>query len=254
MRKNITLVLKPELGRDNYEIVERKGKGHPDTLSDTLAERLSNAYSKYTLNNFGAVLHHNFDKVGMMGGKCEVEFGHGRMLEPIRVLLNGRASSKFGDIKINVKEILLNETRNFFAECFPMLNFDSDVRILYEVSEGSSPGGVKGKESKRHRWFEPENLDDLGELKKLNCNDTSMGCSFYGYSILENIVYNLEKFLNSDEYKISHPWIGSDIKIMGFRDNNEVSITMCVPQLCTFVNNVEEYLSLIHISEPTRPY
>lgn len=27
MRKNITLVLKPELGRDNYEIVERKGKG-----------------------------------------------------------------------------------------------------------------------------------------------------------------------------------------------------------------------------------
>lgn len=243
MRKNITLVLKPELGRDNYEIVERKGKGHPDTLSDTLAERLSNAYSKYTLNNFGAVLHHNFDKVGMMGGKCEVEFGHGRMLEPIRVLLNGRASSKFGDIKINVKEILLNETRNFFAECFPMLNFDSDVRILYEVSEGSSPRGVKGKESKRHRWFEPENLDDLGELKKLNCNDTSMGCSFYGYSILENIVYNLEKFLNSDEYKISHPWIGSDIKIMGFRDNNEVSITMCVPQLCTFVNNVEEYIS-----------
>ena len=56
-------------------------------------------------------------------------------------------------------------------------------------------------------------------------------------------MYNLEKFLNSDEYKISHPWIGSDIKIMGFRDNNEVSITMCVPLLCTFVNNVEEYIS-----------
>ena len=243
MSKNITLVLKEDLGHTNFEIVERKGKGHPDTLSDTLAEKLSNAYSKYTLEHFGAVLHHNFDKVGMMGGKCEVEFGHGKMIEPIRVLLNGRASSKFGDTEINVKEILINETRKFFNDNFPMLNFDKDVRIIYEVSEGSSPGGVKGHKSKRHRWFEPESLDDLNELKNLNCNDTSMGCAFYGYSILENIVYNLEKKLNSKEFKKTHIWLGSDIKIMGFREDNKVSITMCVPQLCTYVKNVEEYLN-----------
>lgn len=243
MSKNIRLVLKEDLGHANFEIVERKGKGHPDTLSDTLAEKLSNAYSKYTFDNFGAVLHHNFDKVGMMGGKCSVEFGHGQLIEPIRVLLNGRASSKFGDVNINVKEILINETKKFFEENFPMLNFDTDIRILYEVSEGSSPGGVKGHESKRHRWFEPESLDDLNELKNLNCNDTSMGCSFYGYSILENIVYKLEKKLNSVDYKQKHKWLGSDIKIMGFREDNNVSITMCVPQLCNYVNNVESYLN-----------
>ena len=242
MSKNIKLILKEDLGHTNFEIVERKGKGHPDTLSDTLAEKLSNAYSKYTLAHFGAVLHHNFDKVGMMGGKCEVEFGHGKMIAPIRVLLNGRASSRFGDTKINVKEILINETRKFFNDNFPMLNFDTDVRILYEVSEGSSPGGVKGHKSKRHRWFEPESLDDLNELKSLNCNDTSMGCSFYGYSILENIVYKLEQKLNSKEYKKTHKWLGSDIKIMGFREDDQVSITMCVPQLCTYVKNVTEYL------------
>jgi hypothetical protein len=40
-------------------IVERKGWGHPDTLADHLAERLSRAYSRYTLERFGAVLHHN---------------------------------------------------------------------------------------------------------------------------------------------------------------------------------------------------
>ena len=39
-----------------------------------------------------------------------------------------------------------------------------------------------------------------------------------------------------------NPWIGSDIKIMGFRDKKEINITMCVPQLCTYVNSVEEYL------------
>lgn len=242
MNKNINFIVKEDLGHTNFEIVERKGKGHPDTLSDTLAEKLSNAYSKYTLENFGAVLHHNFDKVGMMGGKCNVEFGSGKMLKPIRVLLNGRASSKFGNTKIDVKSILLDETKKFFNDNFPMLDFETDVRIIYEVSEGSSPGGVKGHESKRHRWFEPESLDDLNELKHLNCNDTSMGCSFYGYSILENIVSTIERTLNSKEYKNKHKWIGSDIKIMGFREDNKVSITMCVPQLCMQVNSIDEYV------------
>ncbi|MEM7826325.1 MAG: methionine adenosyltransferase, partial [Candidatus Aenigmatarchaeota archaeon] len=43
------------------EIVERKGIGHPDTLADALAENLSVAYSNYTLQQFGLILHHNFD-------------------------------------------------------------------------------------------------------------------------------------------------------------------------------------------------
>ena len=29
---------------------------------------------------------------------------------------------------------------------------------------------------------------------------------------------------------------------MGFRDNNDVSITMCVPQLCSYVKDVNQYL------------
>lgn len=42
---------------DATTIVERKGLGHPDTLADHLAERLSRAYSRYTTQHFGAVLH-----------------------------------------------------------------------------------------------------------------------------------------------------------------------------------------------------
>ena len=127
--KNIRLILKKDLVEEKYDIVERKGIGHPDTLSDSLAEHLSNVYSKYTLEKFGAVLHHNFDKVGMMGGKAIVEFGYGKIIQPIRVLLNGRASSQFGDDKIDVKKLLIDATRNFFSERFPMINFDTDVKI-----------------------------------------------------------------------------------------------------------------------------
>ncbi len=34
-------------------VVERKGGGHPDTLADHLAERLSQVYSRHTLEEFG---------------------------------------------------------------------------------------------------------------------------------------------------------------------------------------------------------
>ena len=67
------------------EIVERKGLGHPDTLSDALGEHLSCTYSNYTRTRFGAILRHQFDKVALMCGRAKVSFGAGEMLEPIRV-------------------------------------------------------------------------------------------------------------------------------------------------------------------------
>jgi S-adenosylmethionine synthetase len=85
-------------------IVERKGWGHPDTLADHLAERLSRTYSRYTLEQFGAVLHHNFDKLGLLGGASEVRYGAGRMVDPVRVLVNGRATRSCGGETIPVDE------------------------------------------------------------------------------------------------------------------------------------------------------
>ena len=45
------------------EVVECKGSGHPDTLCDAIAERVSVALCRYYLEHFGAILHHNVDKV-----------------------------------------------------------------------------------------------------------------------------------------------------------------------------------------------
>ncbi|QHE59801.1 methionine adenosyltransferase [Rossellomorea vietnamensis] len=224
-----------------YEIVERKGKGHPDTLADALGEQLSIYYSKYTKERYGAILHHNFDKVGIMGGQAKIEFGSGNLTQPIRILLNGRASSRFGNELIPVKELLINETRSFFKKRYPMLEVEKDLKILYEVSDGSSPGAVDSSEGTRHYWFSPRDLNDLSELKFLANNDTSMGCGFAPYSTLESIIIEVEGMLNSQEYKLNKPWLGNDIKIMGVRFNKDIRITMCIPQICLHVANLEEY-------------
>ena len=228
---------------DDFEVVERKGKGHPDTLSDHLAEYLSVMYSRFTLEKYGAVLHHNFDKVGMLGGKSSVRFGEGKITAPIRVLINGRASFSFGNEPFDVWNMLVGWTKDFFKNALPNIDVEKDLILVNNLSTASSPGQQKDNtvKSARNFWFQPRSLDDLPELKKLFSNDTSLGVGFAPYSLLEKIVLDIEGTLNSQEYKKDNPWIGSDIKIMGVREKNDFDITMCIPQIANLVNSVEEY-------------
>ncbi len=228
---------------NDSEFVERKGIGHPDTLADALAEKLSAEYSKFTLKNYGAILHHNFDKVGLLGGASYVSFGKGYLTKPIRILLNGRASTKFAKEKIPIRKLLTHWASDFFKEKFPMINVVDDLELHFNLSNQSSPGKTYEKESKqgkRKYWFEPRGLCDLQELKKPLANDTSLGVGYAPYSNLEKTILEIELRLNSN-FKNKHKWIGSDIKIMGFRNLNDYYFTICIPQIANFVSNLEEY-------------
>jgi len=244
-------ITKKEIFAPVYEFVERKGSGHPDTLSDALAEQLSVDYSNYTLKKFGAVLHHNFDKVGLLGGASSVRFGEGKLINPIRVLINGRASTKFGDIIIPVKELLLSTAKEFLHSKFPMIDPETDLEFHYNLSNQSSPGKTEeagSEKGTRKFWFEPRSLDDIQELKHLVSNDTSLGVGYAPYSKLEKLALDIEEKLNSSEFKSKNPWMGSDIKVMAFRYEDKYDITLCIPQISTFVKNIDEYKENIDFS------
>jgi len=237
-------IIKKNFGHEeNFEFIERKGIGHPDTLADLLAENLSNKYSIYTLKKFGAILHHNFDKIGLLGGASFVSFGKGYLVKPIKVLINGRVSICFGSEKIPIKKLLKKWTIEFFNN--KLYNFDpkKHLRIFFNLSDQSSPGKLdtNGLENKRNFWFKPRNLDDLPELKKLIANDTSLGVGYAPPSFLEKLVLEIEKTLNSKQYKRKKPWIGSDIKIMAFYKDLEVKMTICVPQIADKVKSINDY-------------
>src|SRR5271157_2165233 len=74
------------------EFVERKGLGHPDTLCDALAEEFSLSLSRFYLDRFGLILHHNVDKALLWGGQAQPAFGGGKILRPIEIYLSGRAT------------------------------------------------------------------------------------------------------------------------------------------------------------------
>ncbi|WP_026877629.1 methionine adenosyltransferase [Jiangella gansuensis] len=223
-------------------IVERKGLGHPDTLADHLAERLSRAYSRYTMERFGAVLHHNFDKLALLGGASEVRYAGGCMTSPVRVLVNGRAAAKCGERRIPVAEIVDSEVRDFFSERLPEVSDHLD--IVHNITSNPSPGAVLTGDAvpERSRWFSPRSLEDLRERRVRLSNDTSLGTGWAPESLFESFVRELVDSLSGGDFARANAWCGSDVKLMGYWDGEAADVVLCVPQKSRHVASRSEYV------------
>ncbi|MDO8590791.1 MAG: methionine adenosyltransferase [bacterium] len=240
-----------DLAESEFEIVERKGRGHPDTLSDRLAELLSRTYCRLSREKFGTVLRHQFDKLTLMGGKCDVRFGGGNFVSPVRLLINGRATPEVGGDKLFYRDALI-ETASKFLE-IELRNFDflTNCRLMLEISVNTTRGilldGQRASSSSAYSRFRPGKLTDLPEYTKPMANDTAVGCGWAPYTPLESLVREIEGKLNSDETKKIYPWIGSDIKVMAIRTGKSVRITICVPQISTLVSSTNQYKENLQI-------
>lgn len=223
-------------------IIERKGLGHPDTLADHLAEALSRAYARHTLEAVGAILHHNFDKLALLGGSSRVSYGGGSMGEPMRVLVNGRATRTCGDVSIPVDEIVTRTVVDFFAERLPYLG--SHYVVELNITSNSSPGAVHGAAGtpERTSWFTPASVDQLREHTVVLANDTSMGTAWAPLNDVESFVIALANDLSGpSDFTKTRPWCGTDVKVMAFADDDRCDIVFCVPQISAFVHSRDDY-------------
>lgn len=232
---------------EHYETIERKGKGHPDTIADTLAAKVSQAYSRYTTSNCeGLVLHHQIDKLMVIGGKTEVTFGGGRFIEPIRVVVAGRASYQFGEQEIPVPEIVEQTIRDHFRQEFPLVR-QKDIIIENYLTNHAGPGTVKQSSGAISRMFDPKERNQVRGYEKLVANDTSYCVAYEPKSQLETAIFEIEKFLNSPEIKEKYPWLGTDIKIMAVRNGNIIAITSCIPMIAQFTPDFETYMGNLDV-------
>ncbi|PIR87584.1 MAG: S-adenosylmethionine synthetase [Candidatus Harrisonbacteria bacterium CG10_big_fil_rev_8_21_14_0_10_45_28] len=221
------------LNQQPTEVAERKGLGHPDTIADGIAESISLEYSKYCLENFGAILHHNVDKTIVLGGQCDLEYGRGELLKPFRVLFGGRMSQSFGNQEIDIKTIQITAAKNYLQKVLPRLNDSKDLEFHTFTSSNS----------RISHWFSPRTIDDLPEHKNPHANDTATIVGFWPLSVLEQMVLASERYFYDFEQKI-HPrfdFVGGDIKIMALRRGQEVELTLCIPFHADKVKNQKEY-------------
>lgn len=245
---------KKNINEQEFEVVETKGKGHPDNICDTLAEKISSNYSKYCIENYGVILRHMIDKLSILGGGSKVYFGKGEMVSPIKILINGRFTDRYKSESIDYMNIVNETIKNYFKELFPLLDVDRYLTIIDNTHHNEGPGVVYNnddttKNERRHFFEATDENDILRHNNHLKCNDTSTTVSYYPMSNLEKAVLEIEKTLNSVEYKLKFPWVGSDIKVMGIRKRNKIEITSCIPLISTFVKDIDDYKSKLEIIE-----
>lgn len=192
------------------EIVERKGLGHPDTICDALAERLSRSLSAFYLARFGVILHHNVDKALLVGGSARPAFGGGEVLEPIEIHLAGRAVTRVGDVRVPVEELAIEGAREWLRANIRNLDPVRHVRIHAHIRPGSA---------------------DLSELfgratDVALANDTSFGVGYAPESELEQLTRKLERELDSEAFRDRFAAGGEDVKLMAVREGGRASFSV----------------------------
>ena len=207
------------------EFVERKGKGHPDTLSDRAAEELSISLCEYYLSNFGRIYHHNVDKCVLVGGQADAVFGGGKVNEPIYLLLVGRAAAEINGKKVPIEEIAQETTKNWMGKTLHALDTSKHIKIATKIRPGSVDL-VK-------------NFDLEDEIPL--ANDTSFGVWYGPNTETENIVSGVEAELNDPETKKRYPAIGEDIKVMGVRRGKGINLTIACAIVSKHVRDEKEY-------------
>ncbi len=206
------------------EVVERKGLGHPDSICDGVAESVSRALARTYLDRFGTVLHFNTDETQLVAGTAAPAFGGGEVLEPIYLLVVGRATKEYRGERVPAESIALETAREYLDETLPHLDVGSDVVVDVDLGEGSGDlQNVFGE-------------DDAVPM----ANDTSYGVGHAPLTETEQVVYNTERRLVT-EYAADNPAVGQDVKVMGKREGDHIDVTVAVAMVDEHVPDMAAY-------------
>lgn len=234
MKRNIQIEALDQipLEKQRIELIERKCLGHPDSLADGIAESISQALCKAYLEEFGFVLHHNTDQGEVVAGESAPKFGGGKIIRPMYVLLDGRATKQFNGVKVPADAVAVEAAHKYLHKILPELNLHRDLILDCRLGTGSTD---------LQDVFKPS------QGKVPRSNDTSFGVGHAPFSETETIVKNASEYIDVKLRK-KYPAIGQDIKIMGLRDGNTITLTVAcaiVDKYCADIKEYQEYMTIL---------
>ncbi|WP_286758459.1 methionine adenosyltransferase [Ralstonia sp. RL] len=205
------------------EICEHKGIGHPDSLCDGVADAVSQALCVAYLREYGEIRHHNVDKALLIGGQSTPKFGGGRVDQPIRLIVAGRADPLPNDSAI--MELVHTAAHDYLTK---VLHCPVDLFRIESAVRSGSPN--------LRRVVAPGIAVPVA-------NDTSFGVGFAPYSPLEQTVLRLAAHMRSTPFREAFPTAGDDFKIMGRRLDDRVGVTVALAFVDRDVDGVAHYFS-----------
>ena len=148
------------------------------------------------------------------------------MLQPIYILLVGRATKEFEGIELATESVALQAARRYLKNTLVNMDLERDVIMDCKLGTGSS------------------DLRDVFKRDRVPvANDTSFGVGHAPFSELENLVYNTERQLLTD-LKSRMPAIGEDMKVMGLRDGEDITLTICSGMIGRYIDDLDSYISM----------
>lgn len=150
-------------------------------------------------------------------------FGGGEVIKPIYILLNGRATAYVGKAKIPVGKIVVRAARDYLRKNVKELDTDSEIIIDQRLGQGSS-----------------DLRSVFGRKGMPKANDTSFGVGFAPLSLTEKLVLESEKYIHRMGIKAC----GSDVKVMGVRRNDEITLTVACAMISKYIKDINHYVRI----------
>jgi S-adenosylmethionine synthetase len=222
-----------------FNVVERKGIGHPDSLADLIAEEFSRRYSLHGLDRFGAVPNHWVDKVALVGAEAEVVFGRYTVHKPISAYLFGKVTRSVGDRSIPIEGMFRAVVEDVLAEATGSEDIVRSVRSFVENTAGV--GADHPASFYRPSAGEECRVPGGGAL----ANDTAFCSAYAPADPLDVLAIDVENHVNGPSFKDRLDGLGSDVKVMLVRAGSVLEVTVCLPVHPEAVGSHRHYKALI---------
>lgn len=209
--------------KKRFEIVERKGIGHPDTICDLVMNQISIELSKMYLKETGTIQHHNMDKSLLVAGQSENKFGGGKITKPMKLVIGDRATFEVKGHKLPVGDVAISTAKKWFDN---NLRFVKEEHVEYQLEVGTSSHELRS-------IFE--------NPKSFVANDTSALVGYAPFTKTESSVLETEEYINSQNFKKEFPESGEDVKVMGFRNYNTLDLTIAMAFVDSHVDSENSY-------------
>lgn len=234
-----SIFLNPDLS--NFEVVERKFRGHPDSLADMVAQRFTQLYIQESWRLFPNLRNTYFpnfsaDKITISGATTKWIISKYDVLKPIHALLIGKITQKIGDVSIDIHSIFKSAINDVFEKSLGHSDF---LPYVYCHVYSATLAGSDHNPS----FYNPKSIDDFLNVIKdeTHANDTVYVVAYAPLSIAEKLSIYLDNITVSSEFQNRFPQIGSDIKTMIRRRDHKYDVTMCLPVLPERVTNLKQY-------------
>lgn len=229
----------------SFEVVERKFRGHPDSLADMVAQTFAQKYILEAWNKFPEFERKYFpnfsaDKVTLAGASSSIENNKITIKSPVSALLIGKITQNVGDIDMGVDALFKASIEDVLSTCLHTNDYKEHVvRQMYAVN-------LAGVDRGNH-YYNPKTTADLitALQKETFATSTVYVVAYAPLSITEKLSIFLDNYTNSLEFIYSFPAIGSDIKALIRRNSSEFNISLCLPVRPEITDTISGYNDVI---------